>query len=187
MAAIASGLNFSTLNKEGVNLAICNTINTTTNPEYPALPFALGDVTEGLDGSSWIYAKPAANYAIGTVGYFDTSWNFTALPTGSLSSQSGLKVGVMSQVASVTASPSSTNYDGVWVQVAGLCPAIQVAASTSANAQLYNMASTTTGQLTSTSGSNSAINGIILTTAQGGGGAGTQVGLLNFPEIILTT
>lgn len=185
MAAIASGLNFSTLNMEGANLAICTTINTTANPEYPAAPFAFGTVTVGEDGSEWVYAKPAGAYAIGTVGYFDTSWNFTALPVGVLT-QSGQKVGVMSQVASVTASPSATNYDGVWVQVSGLCPAIQVAASTSANAQLYNMASTTTGQLTSTNSGNSAINGIILTTAQGGS-AGTSPGILNFPEIILTT
>jgi len=187
MAAIASGLNFSTLSSEGFALNICSTINTTTNPEYPATPVAFGTMTVGMDESEWVYAKPAGAYAIGTVGYFDTSWNFTALPVGSLSSQSGLKVGVMSQVASVTASPSSTNYDGVWVQVSGLCPAIQVAASTSANAQLYNMAATTTGQLTSTNSGNSAINGVILTTAQGGGGAGTQVGLLNNPEIVLTT
>ena len=185
MAAIASGLNFSTLNQEGIALNICNTINTTTNPEYPALPFALGQQTVGLDGSEWIYAKPAANYAIGTVGYFDTSWNFTALPTGSLSTSSGLRVGVMSQVASVTASPTSTNYDGVWVQISGLCPAIQCAASTSANAQLYNMGATTTGQLTSTSSGNSAINGVIITTATTG--AATAPGVLNYPEIVLTT
>jgi hypothetical protein len=185
MAAIASGLNFSTLNEEGVALNICNTINTTLNPEYPALPFSLGQVTLGLDGSEWIYAKPAGAYAIGTVGYFDTSWNFTALTTTNAANISGQKVGAMSQVASVTATPTATLYDGVWVQTSGLCPAIQGAASTSANAQLYTSA--TAGQLTSTSSANVALNGIVLTTAVGSGGAATAVGVLNNPEVLLTT
>jgi hypothetical protein len=186
MAAIASGLNFSTLNMEGVSLNTCLTLNTSVNPEYPALPFAFGTQTVGLDGSEWIYAKPAGAYAIGIVGYFDPSWNFTALPVGSLSSLSGLRVGVMSQVASVTATPISTNYDGVWVQISGLCPAILVAATTTANAQLYNMAATTVGQLTSTNSGNSAINCIINTTV-GGASAGVVPGVLNYPEIVLTT
>ena len=136
MAAIASGLNYSTLNLEGVNLALCTTVNTSVNPEYPALPFAFGTLTLGLDGSEWIYAKPAAPYAVGTVGVFDTSWNFTNITVANALTTSGQKVGVMSQVASIT-TPTTTNYDGVWVQVSGLCPAINVAASASANAQLY--------------------------------------------------
>ena len=187
MAAIASGLNFSTLNQEGISLNTCLTLNTTINPEYPALPFAFGTQTIGLDGSEWIFVKPAGAYAIGIVGYMDTSWNFTALPVGSLATALvGTRVGVMSQVASVTASPTSTNYDGVWVQISGLCPAILVAASTSANTQLYNMAATTVGQLTSTNSGNTAINGVVATTA-GGASAGTVPGILNYPEISLTT
>lgn len=185
MAALASGLNFSTLSEEGIALNICNLINTVSAPEYPALPFALGTVTIGLDGSEWIYAKPASNYAIGTVGYFDTSWNFTALTTTNAAGISGLQGGVMSQVASTVASPTATNYEGVWVQIGGLCPAIQGAASTSANAQLYTTA--TAGQIGSSSGGGAvALNGIILTTAVGGGAA-TAVGLLNNPEVLLTT
>src|ERR1700761_4002357 len=120
MAAIASGLNFSTLSAEGFALNICTTINTVANPEYPALPVALGTKTIGLDGSEWTYASPAGAYAIGVVGYLDTSWNFTALTSTNAANVSGQKVGVMSQVASVTASPTSMNFDGVWVQTDGL-------------------------------------------------------------------
>ena len=186
MAAIASGLNFSTLSETGIALDLCNTINTTVNPEYPALPFALGTETIGLDGSHWIYASPAGAYAIGTVGYFNTAWTFTAITTTLASGISGVTMGVMSQVASVTASPTSTNYDGVWVQVSGLCPAILGAASTSAYAQLYTY--TAAGEMNSSSaGSAVAINGIILTTAVGSGAAANAVGLLNFPELSLTT
>jgi hypothetical protein len=185
MAAIASGLNFSTLSAEGFALNICTTINTTQNPEYPATPVAFGTPTLGMDGSKWVYAKPAANYAVGTVGYLDTSWNFTAITTTNAASISGESVAVLSQVASVTASPTTTNYDGVWVQTGGLCPAIQVAASTTANAQLYTSA--TAGQLTSTSSGNVALNGVVITTAQGSGGAGTQPGVLLEPEVALTS
>ena len=140
MAAIASGLNFSTLSEEGIALNIVNTLNTTTNPEYPALPFLFGTRTVGLDGSTWVYAKPQGLYQIGTVGYFDTSWNFYAITVANALTTYGQQVGVLSQVATVTAVPTSTNYDGVWVQTSGLCPAITVAASTSANAQLYPLA-----------------------------------------------
>jgi len=140
MAAIASGLNFSTLSETGIALDICNTISTTTNPEYPALPFALGSRTIGLDGSTWNYCKPSGLYQIGTVGYMDISWNFTAISVANALLTSGQPVGVMSQVASVTAAPTATTYDGVWVQTSGYCPAISVAASTSANAQLYPLA-----------------------------------------------
>ena len=115
-------------------------MDTQLNPEYPALPFAFGTSTLGLDGSKWIYAKPQGLYPIGTVGYLDTSWNFYAITVANALTTYGQPVGVLSQVATVTATPTSTNYDGVWVQVAGLCPAITVAASASANAQLYPLA-----------------------------------------------
>lgn len=137
---IAQGLNFSTLNQEGIALNLVNTINLTTNPEYPATPFAFGTITRGLDGSEWVYAKPQGLYAVGTVGYFDASWNFYALTVANALTTYGQKIGVLSQVGTVTATPTANVYDGVWVQTNGLAPSISVAASTSANAQLYPMA-----------------------------------------------
>lgn len=139
MTAIASGLNFNTLSEEGIALNIVNTFNS-TQPEYPALPFAFGSRTLGLDGSTWIYCKPQGLYQIGTVVYLDTSWNATAITVANALTTYGQPVGVISQVATVTATPTANLYDGVWVQISGLCPAISVAASTSANAQLYPLA-----------------------------------------------
>lgn len=186
---IASGSNFSTLSEEGISLITCYTVNLQSGglgmPEYPAMPFTFGTRTIGLDGSTWIFCEPASNYAIGTVGYTDVNWKFTATTTSNTTSLSGQLIGVMSQVASTTVTPTSTLYDGVWVQFSGLCPAIQCAASTAANAQLYT--TTTAGQLSGTSGGSNALNGIVLTTAIGSGGAATGPGVLNFPEIILTT
>ena len=184
MAAIASGSNFSTLAMDGVALNVVSVVNTTSNPEYPAMPFTFGTKTVGLDDSEWVFCSSAANYAIGTVVSMDTSWKATALTSTSATSAIGMQVGVLSQVATALASPTTTNYEGVWVQVAGLCPAILVVASASANAQMYSSA--TSGELTTASTGNTAINGIILTTASGTS-AGNAPGLLNFPEISLTT
>ena len=183
MAAITSGLNFSTLSEEGISLATVSTFNA-NNPEYPAMPFAFGMQTIGLDGSEWIFAKPAAIYPIGTVGIFDTSWNFTSLNTTNGSTTLGYRVGVMSQVANVTAAVT-TNYDGVWVQISGLCPAIFGAASSLSQAQLYTTA--TSGQLTSTSSSNLGVNGVIFTAAIGASSSANGAGILNYPEVVLTT
>lgn len=183
MAYLPSGLAFSTLSKEGANLAICTTLNTVQNPEYPALPFVLGERTVGTDGSEWIYVEPAGAYAVGTVGYIDANWEFHAITTTNATANEGMMVGVFSQVASVTASPTATNYDGVWAQVAGGCAAIQVSASAAANVQLY--ASATPGQI-SDSATGGVLNGIVLTVANGAS-PGTTTGLLNFPETVLTT
>jgi hypothetical protein len=164
MAAIASGLNFSTLNEEGIALNQCNTLSSST-PEVPNLPFAFGARTIGLDGSTWIYAKPGGAYFVGTVGYLDTSWNFTAITETLAAANGGLMLAVMSQVASVTAAPSANQnsipwaYDGVWVQTSGLCPAIAVAASTTANAQLYSAAADSARTITAMTGPTAVAGG----------------------------
>jgi hypothetical protein len=177
MAYLPSGLAFSTLSKEGANLDLCTTIDTVENPEYPAAPFVFGERTIGTDASEWIYVEPAGAYAVGTVGYIDANWEFHALTTTNAAANNGMMVGVMSQVASVTASPSATNYDGVWAQIAGGCAALQVSASAAANVQLYTTA--TAGQLSDTP-SAGFVNNVVLTVAEGGS-AGTTTALLNFP------
>lgn len=177
MAATASGLAFSTIGVEGVNLAQTQSPSSTT-PEYPGPSFSLGQKVIAVDGSEYIFALAPSTVTLGQVGYLDTSWNFTPLTSTNAAGVSGQLVAVASQVGI-----PATNYG--WVQTKGLCPAILGAASTGANAQLYTSA--TAGQITTTSGGNVALNGIILTTAVGGGGAATAVGLLNGPEVLLTT
>lgn len=165
MAAIASGLNFSTLSEEGIALNIVNTFNT-ANPEYPALPFAFGMMTLGLDGSEWVYVKPQGLYALGTVVVLDTSWNATPITVANALTTSGQKVAVLSQVPSFTAVPTTSVYDGMWVQTSGLCPAITVAASTSANAQLYPLAVDSARTITAMTGpvaAGSAGNAYVIT------------------------
>ena len=174
MSAITSGFNYSTKNAAGIAFDICWTINTVVDPEYPLPPFSFGTRCEGLDNSTWVFAKPAGQYSIGTVGYFDQNWNFVAINTTNATNMYGQEVGVMSQIASVTANPSSINYDGVWVQTKGLCPALNVAASTPAFTLLY--VSSVSGQLTSSNSSGITIaNMVISTTATTAG---------NYPAVI---
>ena len=137
MALIAAGLDFSTLGMEGVNLAVCTTVNTLVNPEYPAAPLQLGTKTLATDNSGYILCQTAGAYVIGSVGFIsnDGTWTFTALTTSN-ATPSGDAVGVMSQCASVTATPSTTLYDCVWVQVSGAVAGIRLAGTTAINVVL---------------------------------------------------
>lgn len=176
MAAITSGFNFSTLSEGGYAFNVCTTINTIMNPEYPLPPFAFGSKTLGLDNSEWVYVKPTSNYSVGTVGYIDSSWNFIALTTANSVNVAGQEVAVLSQVASVTTTPTQYLYDAVWVQTSGLCPAVSVVANTSANALLYT--TTTPGALSSSlTGGALSINNITTLTASTG--AGIEPGIIN--------
>ncbi len=184
MALIAAGLDFSTLNTEGINLAVCSTVNTLVNPEYPALPFQLGTRVNGTEDSEYIYCTTAGAYAIGSAGYIsnDGAWTFTALTTTN-ATLSGSMVGVLSQCASVTATPTTTLYDGVWVQISGACAGVKCAASTTANTLMYSTA--TAGVLGSSSGSSAvAITGIVVTTATTP--AATEPAVMIYPQVLLT-
>lgn len=46
--------------KEGVDLNNPITINTTTNPEYPAPPHKLLDRVQGIYGSEWVFVQASA-------------------------------------------------------------------------------------------------------------------------------
>lgn len=172
MTSIPSGFNYSTKNATGIAFDICWTVDTTVEPEYPLPPFLLGTRCEGLDNSTWVFAKPAAPYSIGTVGYFDKSWNFIAVTTTNAANMQGRDVGVLSQISSVT-TPTPTNYDAVWVQTKGITPALNVAASTVSFSTLYP--SSIPGQLTSTFTGLAIINMVTVTTASSAG---------NYPGII---
>lgn len=180
MAYNASGLGFSTIGLDGVNLTLTYTVNTTSaigsgyTPETPGAPFALGQVARAVDGSEYVFVKHAQATTVGQVGFMDTSWNFTTITSTNAAGLDGAYVGVASQLA---ASAASGDYG--WVQVKGGCPALNVAASTLANAELFT--SSTAGRLTSTSGG-VPISGVVLTAAEGGT-AGNASATVNYPVI----
>lgn len=137
MAALASGFNYSTTSQSGIAFDTCWTIDLIDFPEYPLPPFLFGTQVQGLDNSLWCFARPITAYPIGTVGYFDPSWNFIAVTTANGDNIVGSSVGVMSQVASTVINPTNLLYDGIWVQISGATPAIRVCKLTSAFSTLY--------------------------------------------------
>lgn len=168
--------NVSTSNMLGVNLTQTQNVSTAT-PEYPGNQFSLGTTVTSTDGGEYIFAAATVAIPLGSVVYFDLNWNAVPLTTTNGTGISGSRVGVASQVPFAIA-------DRGWIQVAGLCPAILVGASTAAFAQLYTTA--TAGQLSSTATSSLAINGVIINTTAPAS-AGVVAGTLNNPELVLTT
>ena len=184
MALIKAGLDFSTLAMDGANLALCTTVDTTNHPEYPLQPIQLGTRTLATDAGEYVYCQTAGLYAIGTVGILsnDGTWTFTAMTTSS-ATVSGNMVGVMSQVASVTTTPTTSLYDCLWVQIGGAVPGVLVASGTSINSLLYS--TTSAGTLNSTSASGAVlITGIVTTTTATS--ASAQPGVMLFPQVLLT-
>jgi hypothetical protein len=133
--------------------------------------FSPGDVVTGHDGKEFIYVSASAAVSAGNVCAIST----THTAAGATSSTT---IGTRLGVAPVAIANGSYG----WLQIYGVCPAIQVSASASAGADLFLTA--TAGQLNSggTAGTDD-VDGITLTTANGGS-AGTQPGVLNYPVVI---
>ena len=131
--------------------------------------FGLGDRYVSHDGKEYVYVQ--ADGALTGAGYVVTiSEAYQAKMASTSNDDLGDLVGV------ATAAFADDDYG--FVQVKG--PAsIRVAASAAANTQLNT--TSTAGQIDdAVAGSN--VNGIVLTTANGGA-AGTAAGVLNYPTI----
>lgn len=141
--------------------------------DQPPLP--VGTRVTATDGSVWV------NVTLGTGGVTETGYavvfdeNFDAVMLTTSVDSYGDQVGIPACGAAVAT-------DVIWVQIAGVCAAIQVTASASANAALF--ATVTGGQLNSGGTTSPYISGITLTTARGGTD-GTAPGVLNFPQVSL--
>ena len=61
--------------RSGINLNSTQTINTTTNPEYPAPNFAVGDICQGVDGSQWVFVKASTTVTAFNVVMIDNGFN----------------------------------------------------------------------------------------------------------------
>lgn len=136
---------------------------------YP--PFLLGTRMKGDDGTEWMFVQ--ANGAITGAGYVCTvDETFQAAMISTSNDAGGDLVGV--------AGTDFADNDYGWVQVLGAC-VVRVAANAAANVGLNTTA--TAGQLDDdgTAGSFD-INGLVLTTANGGAAA-TAAAMLNYPSV----
>jgi hypothetical protein len=182
---------YSTAQQEGVDINNVFYLDTKTYPEYPAPPFIPGTLAYGTDGSSWVYCTASVTLGNGSVVIVSEvpgSWSVALIggatvataPTGDLL---GVIAGSTGTLA--VGAPSGTQTGSFfWIQRAGNCQALNCAASTTKDAQLY--ASATVGGRVSSSGGGSGttyqVNGIVVSQATGST-AGPNTSILNFPVV----
>ena len=136
--------------------------------------FTLGQISTGSDGSEWVYVQLGTGGLTGS-GYvcvMDEAFGAVMLSTSN--DVFGYHVGVP------VGTGVAVEDDYVWLQIAGVCPTIRVAALCAENALLSTTA--TAGELDDAAGL--VVDGIILTTTAVG--AGTQPGILNYPTVTAT-
>lgn len=140
----------------------------------PHDPFGLGDCYMHDDGSWWVYCQAAT--ALSGDGFavaIDNAYLATELTETVAAAAFGDRVGISHSDQAVTVGERG------WVQVYG-ASSVQVAENAAAHAQLR--ATATTGVLDDAA-SGTAVNGLVLGTAQDGTAGLNDSGFLNWPEL----
>lgn len=182
---------YSTTAQEGVDINSVFYLDVKSYPEYPAPPFLPGTIAWGTDGSQWTYCTSSISLGVGKVCLVSEtigSWSVALIggatvataPTGDL-----LAVVSGSNGSLVVGAPSGTQTASYfWGQVRGNCQALDCAASTTKNAQLYSSA-TVGGRVSSSAGGAATtyqVNGIVVSQATGSA-AGPNTAILNDPTV----
>ena len=157
--------NFYTVdNQVGANLNTPQTINTTTNPEYPAPNDSLGDTCQGIGGSQWTFVKASTTITALNVILIDESFNANNC---NLTIATGLSNQKTIGIAEFQASVANAG-DYFWAQMRGQGGSlVNVQGTAAAGAQLY-ISSSAPGSLTTSvtsSASNAAVNNIFVTSS----------------------
>lgn len=157
--------NFYTVdNQVGANLNAPQTINTTTNPEYPAPNDSLGDTCQGIGGSQWTFVKASTTITALNVILIDESFNANNC---NLTIATGLSNQKTIGIAEFQASVANAG-DYFWAQMRGQGGSlVNVQGTAAAGAQLY-ISSSAPGSLTTSvtsSASNAAVNNIFVTSS----------------------
>jgi hypothetical protein len=157
----------------GVIGGMSDTSRALDSSDIAGYSFGLGDIAWGSDGSAWVFCQANGAITADYVVVIDEDWQADMIDTTNSATSFGQLVGVCAAAAA--------DNEYVWVQVFGVCDAIQVAASAAANVALNSTA--TAGQIDDdgTAGAET-IDGIILTTARAAT-AGTAPGFLNWPKV----
>ena len=179
---------FGTLNQLGVDVTTAGydqpytaTASNPSNPEYPAAPFAVGQVINLSQGGAAIYAQTAAATAI-TQG--DFCYITSAMLAAGLTSTIAATAG-QAAILGVAMATLTTGQFG-WFQTRGNCPAgVNVVNGVAANTVLHTSA--TAGRLTGTAvtGTSYPINNIMTVTTSGGT-AGAYAAVIGGSMIINT-
>ncbi|KAH0544518.1 hypothetical protein GP486_008514 [Trichoglossum hirsutum] len=180
---------YSTVNEVGIDINSVFILSTGT-PEYPRPPFNPGIQAWGTDGSEWVFCTASISIPAGSVVVISAvpgSWSVALIGGATAGGSFGAFVGVVggsqgTMLVPAPASPQTGTY--FWVQVDGNCPNVRTAASTTANAQLYDVAATAgiVGSSSPGTGSGYQITGMVISQAAGST-AGPNTAILNNPTI----
>jgi len=191
MATVLGPAIYSTTTQEGIDINNVFYLDTKSYPEYPAPPFITGELAWGTDGSSWVYCTASITISAGNVVLISAvpgSWSVAlaggatvaTAPTGQLLGVVGGSLGSLA-ISQPTGTQTGSYF---WVQRAGNCPNVTVAASTTQLAQLYTTSlSTNAGKVQSTAGGSGTtyqVNGLVISQSTGST-AGPNTGILNYP------
>jgi hypothetical protein len=182
---------YSTTTQEGIDINSVFMLSTGT-PEYPRPPFVPGEYATGTDGSEWVYCTASITIAAGSVvvvSAVPASWSVALIGGATVAAGApfGQIVGVVggSQGTMVVPAPAAPQTGSFfWVQTAGNCQNVRTAASTTANAILYDSA-TTAGIVSSTAGGPGTtyqIIGLVISQAAGSV-AGPNTAILSNPIV----
>jgi hypothetical protein len=144
---------YSTSNMLGVNVAQIFTPSTDLYPYTGVVPFALGQVAVGTDGSLWVYVLAGENIDQYDAVSIDT--DFTALQDDNTEAAKGNKFGVASQVAIPEASYG-------WVQTRGKTTVFTLGGTANATRLV---SSATAGALDDSTTVGTIIKGIVTTAS----------------------
>lgn len=169
MTNYASGMGVG----EGFNPAIAYTVSTST-PEYPGTPVAVGTTVKGTDGSDWTFIK---------AGGVITAGDFVIITTNSTwigqSVTSTLGKGKLGQMVGVAGATAAAN-DYIWVQRTGYNSSVACATSSTAFTTLHTGATAGRSTTTSVGGTSAIIAGVVvLATAA----SNVAAAFLNWPVI----
>lgn len=169
---------FPTTPSEGVNFNQTYTAydqtaatSSTNSPDNPGPPFAVGTYMRGTGDTEFIFVKASAAIAAGDVCQITTS---TFAATG-ITTTNGL-LGNLVGVAQVAIASGAYG----WLQRAGKCDNISVAASCVQNVQLATTATAGTLDDAVTTGLKN-VSGIVITTTVTS--AAVTAGTLNYPVV----
>ena len=149
--------------RSGINLNSTQTINTTTNPEYPAPNLAVGDICQGVDGSQWVFVKASTTVTAFNVVMIDNLFNANNCNFQDTSGATTFSLSKTLGLAEFQVTVANAG-DYFWAQLAGRGgSAVNVLSTAAANAQLY-ISSSSPGSVTTTIAS-SASNAILYNAA----------------------
>ena len=175
---------YNTLSKEGVDIAAVFTLDTST-PEYPAAPFAVGEVCLGSDGSSFNYCTQTTATIVAGAAVFISptagSWTVTKLLTSNAGAAFGNAVGVVA--AAVAAISGTQTGQFFWVQRAGNVPSLVGNGVGTVNKALVT--TTTAGQLTNlaVAATTYTVPGIIWAATTGTAAGASAGAVANYPTV----